>query len=59
MLLTKCKDRTCRILAKGLDRTDQPQRGPYKKKREVVDIFPERSWASFITGDLLHDWKIN
>ena len=24
MLLTKCKDRTCRILAKGLDRTDQP-----------------------------------
>ena len=38
MLLTKCKDRTCRILAQGPDRTDQPQRGLYKKKREVVDI---------------------
>ena len=38
MLLTKCKDRTCRILTQGPDRTDQPQRGLYKKKREVVDI---------------------
>ena len=42
MLLTKCKDLTGRILAQGLDRTDQPQRGPYKK-RGGVDIFPERS----------------
>ena len=57
MLLTKCKDRTGRILAQGLDRIDQTQRGPYKKGG--VDIFPERSWASFITGALLHDWKIN
>ena len=32
MLLTKCKDLTGRILAQGLDRTDQPQRGPYKKR---------------------------
>ena len=56
MLLTKCKDLTGRILPQGLDRTDQAQRGPYKKRG--IDIFPERSWASFITGDLLHDWKI-
>ena len=59
MLSKKCKDLTGRILAQGLDTTDQPQRGLYKKKREVVDIFPEQSWPSFITGDLLHDWKIN
>ena len=32
MLSTKCKDHTGRILAQGLDRTDQPQRGPYKEK---------------------------
>ena len=32
MLSTKCKDLTGRILAQGLDRTDQPQRGPHKKK---------------------------
>ena len=38
MLSKKCKDLTGRILAQGLDRTDQPQRGLYKKKREVVDI---------------------
>ena len=57
MLSTKCKDGTGRILAQGLDRIDQTQRSPYKKKG--FDIFPERSWASFITGDLLHDWKIN
>ena len=33
MLLTKCKDRTDRMLAQGIDRTDQAQRGPYKKRR--------------------------
>ena len=32
MLLTKRKGRTGRILAQGLDKTDQAQRGPYKKK---------------------------
>ena len=57
MLLTKCKDRTGRMLAQGFDRTDQGQRGPSKKGG--VDIFPERSWESFITGDFLQDWKIN
>ena len=37
MLSAKFKDRTCRILAQGLDRIDQAQRSPYKEK--VGSIF--------------------
>ena len=36
MLSTKCKDRTGRILPQGLDRTDQGQRGPSKKKEGSI-----------------------
>ena len=35
MLSKKCKDLTGRILAQGLDRMEQAQRGPFKKKGGV------------------------
>ena len=56
MLLTKRKDRTGRILPKVL--TEQTKASEVLPKKRGVDIFPEGSWASFMTGDLLHDWKI-
>ena len=56
MLLTKRKDGTGRILPKVL--TEQTKASEVLPKKGGIDIFPEPSWASFMTGDLLHDWKI-
>ena len=56
MLLTKRKDGTGRILSKVL--TEQTKASEVLPKKGGIDIFLEQSWASFMTGDLLHDWKI-
>ena len=54
ILLTKLEDRTGRILARGLDSTDQAQRGPYKKDQGPIfsQYGPEKAW---LIRDLLHD----
>ena len=56
MLLTKRKDGTGRILPKVL--TEQTKASEVLPKKGGIYIFLEQSWASFMTGDLLHDWKI-
>ena len=58
ILLTKAKreGRTGTISARGLDSTDQAQRGPYIKDRGPIfsQYGPEQAW---LIRDLLHDRK--
>ena len=54
ILLTKREGRTGRISPRGLDSTDQAQRGPYKKDQGPIfsQYDPEQAW---LIRDLLHD----
>ena len=54
ILLTMREGRTGRISARGLDSTDQAQRGPYKKDQGPIfsQYGPEQAW---VIRDLLYD----
>ena len=54
IFLTKREGRTGRILARGLDSTDQAQRGPYEKDRGPIfsQYGPEQA---LLIRDLLYD----